>query len=60
MIYGDSIKAILLNFATYVMLHPEFRSDLLMTGLNVINGLQTDMVTDPLPYPPLYKMTIPE
>ena len=56
----DNIVTVLLNFATYFMLHKDFRQNLIQTGINVGEALVTDLASPAMPYPPYWDLTVPD
>jgi hypothetical protein len=56
----DNIVTVLINFATYIMFHKDFRQDLITMGMNIADGLITDLASPTMPYPPNYNLALPD
>mmetsp|Transcript_12862 Transcript_12862/g.9314 ORF Transcript_12862/g.9314 Transcript_12862/m.9314 type:complete len:195 (-) Transcript_12862:763-1347(-) len=57
---SDNIITVLLNFWFYLMLHKDFRQDLIELGMKTVDAFFTDLASPELPYPPYYDKEIPD
>lgn len=56
----NKIIAIATNFVLYWTFHPQYQTDIFNAGSAVWNGLQTDVLSEPFPYPEAFNWTLQE
>jgi hypothetical protein len=54
----SKLIAILTNFVIYWTFHPQYQTDVYNAGVAIWNGLQQDVLGQPLPFPEAYNWTL--